>query len=112
MIRRVFIVWAHTLFRETVSILLNQTAIEIVGISTNQHTALAEIESLKPDTIIIEETEDDTLTHVEALQILAACSWGPRLIRLSLEDNELWLYYHERRSINSSEEFLRIIQNT
>ena len=110
MIQRIFIVWVHPIFRETVRLLLKHPAIEIVGLSADHQTALAEMETLKPDTIIIEETEDTVLTHSEVAQFLDACSWESRVIRLSLQDNELWLLQQQRRSIGSSEDFLRIIQ--
>ena len=110
MIQRIFIVWAHPIFRETVSRLLDHPAVEIVGLSADRQTAVAEIEALKPDTIIIEETEDTAHTHGEAARIMEACSWELRVIRLSLQDNELWLYQQQRRSISNIEEFLRVIQ--
>lgn len=110
MIQRIFIVWAHPIFRETVSLLLNHPAVEIVGLSADREAAMAEIEALKPNTIIIEETEDTAFTHGEAARFLEACSWELRVIRLSLQDNELWLLQKQRRSIGSSEDFLRIIQ--
>jgi DNA-binding NarL/FixJ family response regulator len=75
--RRLFIVWSHPLFRETVHVLLDIPAIEVVGMASEFETALARLESLQPDVIIVEETDDDTVTHVEALEILRACSWGP-----------------------------------
>jgi DNA-binding NarL/FixJ family response regulator len=110
-IQRIFIVWVHPIFRETVRLLLKHPAIEIVGLSADRQTALAEMETLKPDTIIIEEAEDIVLTHSEVAQFLDACSWESRVIRLSLQDNEVWLYQQQRQSISSSEEFLQVIQN-
>ena len=111
-IQRIYIVWVHPIFRETVSLLLDHQAVEIVGASSNYEEALAEVRKLQPDTIIVEETEDITGAHIEAIEVLKACPWELRVIRLSLQDNELWVYHHERRSLSSSEEFLRIIQDT
>lgn len=109
--RRLFIVWSHPLFRETVHVLLDDPAVEVVGAASEFETVLASLESLKPDVIIVEETDDDTVIPIEALEILRACSWGPRVIRLSLQDNELWVYYHERRSVGSAEDFLRLVRD-
>lgn len=109
-IQRIYIAWVHPLFRETVSLLLNHQAVEIVGTSNLMENALADIDRLQPDTVIVEETEGNGEPHVEALQILKACPWKLRVIRMSLQDNELWVYHHQRRSLSSSEEFLRIIQ--
>lgn len=107
--RRVFIVWVHPLFCETVRLLLEHPGIEIVGNSADFDAALEEINQLKPDTVIVEETEDQTETHSGAIQILQACLWGLRVLRMSMQDNELWVYSHERRNINSSDEFIRIV---
>ncbi len=109
--RRLFIVWSHPLFREIVHRLLDDPAVEVVGAASKYETALPELERLKPDVIIVEETDDNAVTHIEALEILRACSWGPRVIRLSLQDNELWVYYHERRNVGSAEDFLRLVRD-
>ena len=111
-IQRIYIVWVHPLFRETVSLLLNHQAIEIIGATNNVESALEEINSLKPETVIVEETDDTGEPHIEAFQILKACPWKLRVIRLSLQDNELWVYHHQRRSLSTSDDFLRIIQET
>jgi DNA-binding NarL/FixJ family response regulator len=94
-----------------VRLLLKYPAIEIVGASSEYTEALAAIEELKPDTIIVEETEDVAVVRIEALQILKACTWGPRVIRLSLQDNELWVYYRERRVISDSADLLHLVQD-
>ena len=114
MIRRVFIIWTHPLFHETVCLLLGHPQIEIVGTNSEYAAARGEMETLRPDTIIIEETgekEAPTDTKV-SWEILEHSSWNPRVIRLSLDDNELWVYHHERRTMKKSEDLLRLIQDT
>jgi DNA-binding NarL/FixJ family response regulator len=112
LIRRVFIVWSYPLFRETVRLLLKHPAVEIVGASSKYEEALAAIEELRPDTIIVEETEDVAVVRIEALQFLKAFMWGPRVIRLSLQDNELWVYSRERRVIGDSTELLQLVRDS
>ena len=109
--RRVFIVWSHPLFRDTIRLLLNHPALEIIGTGSDQDEVLRQIEVLKPEIVIVEETDDNSLTPVNALKILEACPWDARVIRLSLEDNELWVYHHQRQSLSNSEDFLRIVQD-
>ena len=110
MVQRVFIVWTHPLFYETVRLLINHPAIEIVGASPEYAAARVEIGNLQPEIIIIEETENGAATGTEVLQILETSPWRPRVIRLSLKDNELWVYYHERWTVGSSEELLRLVK--
>ena len=109
--QRLFIVWSHPLFRELVVLLLNDPTLAIVGQASGYEAALNQLERLKPDVVIVEETEDSTVTRIEALDILKACSWGLRVIRLSLHDNELWVYYHERRRINVGEDLLWLVRD-
>jgi DNA-binding NarL/FixJ family response regulator len=95
-----------------VNLLLDDPAVSIVGTASEYKAVLAALGSLKPDTIIVEETQDCAVTSVEAVEILKACTWGPRVIRLSLQDNELWVYHQERWNIRSKEDFLRLVRDT
>ncbi len=108
--QRLFIVWSHPLFREFVNRLLGDPAVTVVGMASGYETALTMLESLKPEVIIVEETQDSAVTSVEPVGILKACSWGPRVIRLSLQDNDLWVYHQERWTIGSREDFLRLVR--
>ena len=107
---RLFIVWSHPLFREFVNRLLGDPALSIVGMASEYETALTMLDSLKPDVIIVEETQDSMVTSIDPVGILNACSWGPRVIRLSLQDNELWVYHKEQWTIGSREDFLRLVR--
>ncbi len=109
MYRRVFIVWSNPLFLEIVRLLLQNPGVDIVGASARGAKVQSEIEDLQPDTIVVEETEVNDTPGAEAVQILEASPWGPRVIRLSLEDNELWLYHRERRAINRGEDLLSLV---
>lgn len=110
--QRLFIIWSHPLFREFLNLLLDDPALVIVGTASEYKAALVELESLKPDAVIVEETQDSANMAVEVLEILKACSWGPRVIRLSLQDNELWVYHQERWNIGSRDDFLRLVRDT
>ena len=109
--RRVYIVWSNPLFRDTIRLLLNHPMLEIVGTGSQLDVVLNDIERTKPEIIIVEQTEDNSVTQIDAMKILKACPWEARVIRLSLEDNELWVYHHQRQIINATEDFLRIVQD-
>lgn len=111
MTRRVFIVWFYPLFHETVRLLLHGEGIEIVGADSDNVAARRAIELLKPDTIIIEETEDSAPIDSQVYELLEMDEWEPRIVRLSLQDNELRLYHRERWVIGDSDDLLRRIRD-
>ena len=111
-IRRIYIVWVHPLFCDTVRLLLTHSSIEIVGLSNDYDNATQEISQHKPDTVIIEDTEESAVTRIKTSEIVNMFPEVARIIRLSLKDNELWVYRHERQSITNIEDFLRIIRDS
>ena len=111
-IRRIYIVWVHPLFCDTVRLLLTHPLIEIVGLSNDYETAEKEVSEHKPDTVIIEDTEESAVTRIKSSEIMDLFPAAERIIRLSLKDNELWVYRHERQSITNIDEFLRIIRDS
>lgn len=111
-IRRIYIVWVHPLFCDTVRLLLTHPSIEIVGLSDDYEIATKDVAEHKPDTVIIEDTEESAVTRIKTSDIMNRFPETARIIRLSLKDNELWVYRHERQSITNIEDFLRIIRNS
>jgi DNA-binding NarL/FixJ family response regulator len=111
--RRVFVIWAHPLFHESVRLLLNHPEIEWVGATSDYKTALGDITNLQPDTILIEETEPAAISRVplRVMEILEACSWNSRVVELNLKDNELSIYHREKRTVGQAEDLLHLIQN-
>ena len=108
--RRVFIKWVNPLFHDTLRALLGHPEVEIVGNSADYEAALASIEELQPDTVIVEETED-TAQNVATLilQVFESRSWCPRVMRMSLQDNDLWVYHREQWTVNDRDELIQII---
>ena len=107
--RRVFVIWTHPLFHESISLLLKHPDVEWVGATSDHAAALEQITSLQPDTILIEEEHGDVAA--EALKILEASAAAVRIIRLSLADNELSVYHREQRTVGQAEDLLRLIQS-
>lgn len=112
MIRRIYIVWVHPLFCDTVRLLLTHPLIEIVGLSNDYEIAAKHVAELVPDTVIIEDTEESAVTRIKLSEVIGHFPETERIIRLSLKDNELWEYRHERQSITNIEDFLRIISDS
>ncbi len=107
--RRVFIVWRHPLFFETVRLVVRHSGVEVVGASSEYASAQGAIDELRPDVVIVEEAEDEPVSQAEAVRILEASPWGLRIIRLSLDDNDLWVYQRERKRLGQSDDLLHLI---
>ena len=104
--RHVFMIWIHPIFRESVYLLLDHPEVEWVGITSDLETAINEILSVKPDTILIEE---DTQIPSGLLNILENCSWDFRLMGINLSDNQLNLYRHEQQILWRAEDLLQLV---
>jgi hypothetical protein len=110
--QRLFIVWSHPLLCRLVTLLLDDPELVIVGAASDYGVALEQLNSLQPDVIVVEETQDNTVTAIEPIDILKACLWGPCVIRLSLQDNELRVYHQKQWIIGSREDFLHVVRDT
>jgi len=104
--RSVFVIWAHPLFLESVRLLLNQAQVELVGATSDHESAHAQIEDLAPDVVIIEQTDGEKQASLETISILQA---GPRVVRLSMDDNEISLYSRERRTAVQADDLANLI---
>jgi DNA-binding NarL/FixJ family response regulator len=104
--QRVFVIWTHSLFHEAVRQLLRHPLIELVGATSDHATAQVEIAESKPDTVIIETPEGNELSSSETMTILRE---GPRVIRMSLSDNELSVYHRKHQTVADPGDLLRLI---
>jgi len=107
--RRVFVIWTHPLFHESVRLLLSHPGIEWVGATADHAAAREQIVRLRPDTILVEEEESGV--PPEALEILEACSWKVRVVGLGMDDNRLIVYRREQRTVAQAEDLLHLIQS-
>ncbi len=105
---RVFILWTHPLFSETVGRLLGGAQVEIIGASSDPAAGLKEIGRMQPDVVIAEE--DPSGDSGEALQALKAGPAEMLILGLNLENNELQVYRREQRTVADPEDLLRILQ--
>lgn len=103
---RVFVIWTHPLFHDSVRLLLGKSEVEIVGATSDHAAAQSQIAALIPDVVIIEQTDGEEQASVETISILRA---GPRVIRLGLADNEISLYQRERRTAARAEDLFSLV---
>lgn len=103
---RVFVCWTHPLFYESVRRLLQHPEVALVGHSSNYTSSLKQIEALKPDAVIIEQTERTQEFEGEALGGLQS---GSMVISLNLTDNKLSVYSKRQQTVVDAEDLLRII---
>lgn len=96
-VRRVFVIWTHPLFHESVRLILKHPDIIWVGAAEDFTTAHEEIQRLHPDTILFEKTRASNLADV--MEVLNMNMWDVRIIGLSLDDNEMNLYHRERQMV-------------
>lgn len=107
--RRVFVIWTHPLFHDSVRLLLGQSQVEIVGATSDHDAARSQIAALTPDVVIVEQTDEGEQSSVETMSILRA---GPRVIQLNLSDNQISLYRREQRTAAEAEDLVRLITGT
>ena len=105
--RRVFLIWTHPIFHDSVRLLLRHPDVEWVGATSDYAAAKDEILSLRPDTVLIEEVKGRVL--VEVMEILRACTWNVRVASLSLADNKSTVYHREQRVVGKVDDLLRLI---
>ncbi len=107
---RIYVLWNHPLFDESVRLLLQKAGIEWAGSSSSLEEGLHSIEQLRADTIFIEEEEEGIIPE-KAIQLLETGKNGLRLFRLNLVDNVLKIYYREQKTVLQVEELLQLVQS-
>jgi hypothetical protein len=108
-VRRVFVIWMRPLFRDLVCLLLSHPDVEWVGATSDQAVACAQIASLRPDTILIEEGEKGGVC-AEVLEILEASASDVRVKQLSRANNEVSVYHREQRTLVRGEDLLSLVR--
>jgi hypothetical protein len=100
---RVFIVWKHLLFHETVRALLNQPEVDWIG-SSPEFKPEELLSDNPPDIIVIEE-EGHNQT-VEIMNLLMNHHAKIRLLGLNLLDNEMIVFDYSTRTVCKANDFL------
>ncbi len=85
------LVSGHPLFAEGVFSLINgQAGLAVVGVTPPGEQALADIQTLKPDVVVV---DTDTRNYSVSLPELLHHSPGIKFIGLSLDNNDIRVYY-------------------
>jgi DNA-binding NarL/FixJ family response regulator len=106
-IRRVFVIWTHPLFHESVRLLLKHPEVDWAGAARDIHTAQEQIMKLQPDTILVEKTGAGIPPAV--MELLEMEIWNVRIIGLSLADNEISLYQREHQTVVEAGDLLQFV---
>jgi hypothetical protein len=105
--RRVYVLWVHPIFRESVYLLLKHPEVTWVGANSDYAEAQEEITRQKPDVILVEKVEGVEPSEIQ--EILENTPWRVDVIELSLTDNRLSLYHREQREVSQADDLLNII---
>src|SRR5574340_358418 len=105
--RRVFLIWTNPLFHESARLLLEHPDIVWAGSGSDQTTLREEILALKPDTILFERTTASMPAIV--MELINQAAQEVRIIGLSLEDDEVNLYHHEREPVLEAADLLQFV---
>ncbi len=105
--RRVFVIWTHPLFLDSVRLLLIHPKVEMVGATSDYEIAQERALELQPDTILIEEAGSNVSNRV--MNILEVCGWNTRVVSLNLDNNKLIVYHREQLMVGQADDLLHLI---
>jgi AmiR/NasT family two-component response regulator len=107
-VRRVFVIWTNPLFHEFVRLLLVHPKVEMVGATSDYAIVQTNINTLCPDTVIVEVT-DNNLDLV--MNIMKASRSNIRIIGLNLTNNALSVYQHQQQMVAKADDLLGVLLN-
>lgn len=107
---RIFIVSNHLMFGYGLEcLLLQESEVEIVGRETNIKQAAISIKNLQPDVVII-DNDDISLNGVAELLKIVRTNPGVKIIHLSLQNNNLYIYQAVHTEVQSVEDLVEAIK--
>lgn len=105
---RIFVVSSQSMFgRGIESLLREETTLDIVGQETDINRAIERIGRLRPDVVIVDHDESD----LEIAHILRV-SPNIKVIGLSLQNNNLYVYQARQRITRSVEDLLQAMTSS
>jgi DNA-binding NarL/FixJ family response regulator len=90
-------------------LLLQETEVEIVGRETSIEQATASIKQLRPDVVIIDNDDISSNGITELLKIVRT-NPGVKIIHLSLQSNNLYIYQAVHTEVQSVEDLVEAIK--
>jgi DNA-binding NarL/FixJ family response regulator len=101
--RKVFIIWKHPLFHETVRALLNHPELVCIG-SSSEFSADQLLSDTPPDIIVIEEENHGQTVRI--INLLLNHYAKIRLLALNLLDNEMSVFDYSFETVYKVNDFL------
>ena len=95
--KRIFVIWFHPLFHDSVRMLLVHPNIEWIGEATDIVVAEEKILQNCPDTVIFEEIDNSIPDRIVAIP--EKCPSVEKVIGFNLNNNELRIYHHEQKVV-------------
>lgn len=105
---RIFIIWNHPLFYESIRLSLQNSSVECIGAYQSIDEAFIQIAKLHPDTILIEEIESGD-TSARVIELIEASSIDIRVFRLNMNNNELKIYHREQKFVMQAGDLVHLI---
>ena len=105
--RRVIVIYANPIFRDSVLMLLKHPNVKCVGVIHNDDVVEEKIANMEADTILVEETEG----HVsnEVMNVFEGPEFRGRLVSFSMDDNVLRVYQREEWAAIQPDDLLHLI---
>jgi DNA-binding NarL/FixJ family response regulator len=108
-VKRVFVLSRRSLFHQGIKTLLSQVAeMEIVGQDSEPKAAVACIQKLKPDVVILNLDDPEPDLSSPVLCVLRERA-GIRIIGLSLKDNRICVFQGENKEIQRLDDLFNAI---
>jgi two-component system, NarL family, response regulator DegU len=107
---RIFIISDHLMFGYGLEcLLLKEKAVEVIGRGTTIKEAATSIRMLKPDVIIVDNDEISADTIAELLRMMNG-NPGVKIIHLSLQSNNLYVYQAVYTKVQRVEDLVEAIK--
>lgn len=103
---RVFVLWMHPLFFETISLLLQHPQIDLTGARFDDVTSHAQIEDANPEILILERASSEAIKDSDLLDYLDR---NVRVVWLSLDDNTLSEFTRLNHTVDDQQDLLSLV---
>ena len=104
--RKVFVLWRHPLFYESVRLLVRDPAVALVGATSDPVGVHEQLAALRPDVVIMEKVIGEEGETPDPVGLLGT---GARVLCLNLSDNELSVYSREDHTVAEAQDLLTLI---
>ena len=109
--KRVLFYSRHSLFSEGIKALIDQTPdLEVVGWETDVPAAIERCKDLQPDTLLM-VCKDASESLMEIGHIFWTVGDHLRIIELTLQGSEIWVYSSEHMTVQGIQDVVKVIES-